>query len=276
MKELQLNDGHRLPLIGLGTYKLNGKAGVDAIITAINSGYRLIDTAYNYENEGTVGKAIQESGLDRHQLYITSKLPGRYHQKEAARTAIEESLYRAGLDYFDLYLIHWPNPIEDHYVEAWSALIEAKNDGLIRSIGVSNFLPEHIDRLYNETGVYPAVNQLEFHPYFNQNEVLAYHKDRGIVVEAWSPLGRASNVLNDEKLHQLSSKYDKTISQIILRWLIQLGVVPIPKSSSAKRQQENMNVFDFELSHEDIQAINALTKEDGRLNDQDPSVYQEF
>ena len=166
--EITLNDGTTLPVIGLGTYGLNGNDGANAITNAIDIGYRLIDTAYNYENEGTVGEAVRRSSVPREELRITSKLPGRYQTSDKAMPTIQESLYRANLDYYDLYLIHWPNPIQDHYVEAWQALIDAKQRGLIRSIGVCNFLPEHIERLEKETGVKPSINQIELHPYFNQ------------------------------------------------------------------------------------------------------------
>ena len=168
--EITLNDGFTLPVIGLGTYKLNGNEGANAIQSAIDMGYRLIDSAYNYENEGTVGEAVRRSSVPREQLRVTSKLPGRYQAYDKAVTTIQESLYRANLDYYDLYLIHWPKPKQDTYVEAWQALIDAKKWGLIRSIGVCNFLPEHIERLERETGVKPSVNQIELHPFFNQAE----------------------------------------------------------------------------------------------------------
>ncbi|HSI68540.1 MAG TPA: aldo/keto reductase, partial [Planococcus sp. (in: firmicutes)] len=166
--EVTLNDGTQLPVIGLGTYGLWGNAGANAVSSGINAGYRLIDTAYNYENEGAVGEGIKRSGISREELWVTSKLPGRYHTYDKAMVAIQESLYRSNLDYFDLYLIHWPLPNENVYVEAWQALIDAKKWGLVRSIGVSNFLPEHLERIILETGVTPSVNQIELHPFFNQ------------------------------------------------------------------------------------------------------------
>jgi diketogulonate reductase-like aldo/keto reductase len=180
------------------------------------------------------------------------------------------------LDYYDLYLIHWPNPSKDLYVEAWSALIDAQKWGLIRSIGVSNFLPEHLDRLIKETGVTPSVNQVELHPYFSQEEQRAYHQEHGIVTESWSPLGRASRLLEDPVIQKIARDRKKTVSQIILRWHIQLGALPLPKSSSPSRQVENLSVFDFSLSDEEMQAISALSRPDGRLYDQDPAVYEEF
>lgn len=184
--EVTLNDGIRIPMIGLGTAKVKGSDGVRAITSALDGGYRLIDTAYNYENEGTVGAAIRRSSVKREDLRISSKLPGRYHSYQEAVTAIQESLYRANLDYYDLYLIHWPNPKQDQYVEAWQALIDAKKWGLIHSIGVSNFLPEHLKRLEEETGVLPSINQIELHPFFNQEEQRKWHEQHGIVTESWS------------------------------------------------------------------------------------------
>lgn len=276
MKTIELNDGHHIPALGFGTYTLKGSEGLKALTSAINNGYRLIDTAYNYENEGTVGQAIKKASVNRSELYITSKLPGRYHQRKNARIAIEESLYRADLTYFDLYLIHWPNPLENNYVEAWETLLTAQKDGLIKSVGVSNFLPEHIDNIYRATGIYPAVNQIELHPYFNQQDVLAYHQKHQIVIEAWSPFGRASSVLNDQTLVSLAEKYGKTVNQIILRWSIQQGIIPIPKATSDQHQKENIDIFNFSITPEDIVIINSLTKPDGRLANQDPAIYQEF
>ena len=271
-----LNDGLVIPAIGLGTYNLRGASGVQAMTSAIDMGYRLLDSAFNYENEGAVGEAVRRSSVSRDQLFLTSKLPGRHHQYDKALYTIQESLYRTKLDYYDLYLIHWPNPKTDLYVEAWQALIDAQKWGLIRSIGVCNFLPEHLDRLKKETGVMPSINQVELHPYFSQTEQLAYDKENGIVTESWSPLGRANSVLENEVIHQIAEKHGKTISQVILRWHIQLGALPIPKSSSPQRQLENLQIFDFDLTEEDMTQISSLTRADGRIADQDPAVYEEF
>ncbi|WP_077300896.1 aldo/keto reductase [Virgibacillus pantothenticus] len=274
--QITLYDGIKLPAIGFGTYKLNGSDGANAITSAISLGYRLIDTAYNYENEGTVGEAIRRSSTPRDNLLITSKLPGRYQEYQKALTAIQESLYRASLDYFDLYLIHWPNPKQDMYVEAWQALIEAKKWGLIRSIGVCNFLPEHMHRLEEETGVKPSINQIELHPFFNQEKQRKWHEENNVQTQSWSPLGRASSVLEQETIKQIAAKHQKTVSQIILRWHFQLGSIAIPKSSSYQRQLENISIFDFSLTDEEMQAIGALSHAAGRLKDQDPAVYEEF
>ncbi|WP_193224467.1 aldo/keto reductase [Bacillus sp. B1-b2] len=274
--QITLNDGLAIPAIGLGTYNLRGATGVQAMTSAIDMGYRLLDSAFNYENEGAVGEAIRRSSVPRDQLFVTSKLPGRHHAYDKALYTIQESLYRTKLDYYDIYLIHWPNPKQDIYVEAWQALIDAKKWGLIRSIGVCNFLPEHLERLTKETGVTPSINQIELHPYFSQKEQVAYDKENGIITESWSPLGRASNVLQNETIQQIASSHGKTISQVILRWHIQLGALPIPKSSSPQRQLENLQVFDFELTQEQMQRISSLTRPDGRIANQDPAEYEEF
>jgi diketogulonate reductase-like aldo/keto reductase len=274
--EITLNDGNRIPVIGFGTYSLKGNEGAAAIQHAINNGYRLIDSAYNYENEGTVGEAIRRTSIPRDQLKITSKLPGRYHRYNDAVTTIQESLYRANLDYYDLYIIHWPNPKQDQYLEAWQALINAKRWGLVRSIGVSNFLPEHLERLEKETGVMPSINQIELHPFFNQEEQRKWHEEKGIVTESWSPLYRASDVFEDEMLKKIAMKHGKSISQIVLRWHYQIGAVPIPKSSSPSRQIENLSIFDFSLDDGDMETIASLSRPDGRINNQDPAVYEEF
>ncbi|UUE18696.1 aldo/keto reductase [Leuconostoc mesenteroides] len=273
----ELSDGQHLPEIGFGTYKLNGFAGTQSILSAVDAGYRLFDTAFNYQNEGTVGQAIQQSHINRDELIITSKLPGKYYSSyQDSIDLIQESLYRSKLDYFDLYLLHWPNPIDDHYLEAWHTLIQAQKFGLVKSIGVCNFLPEHIERLKKETNILPVVNQVELHPYFNQQELREYNNTQNILTQAWSPLGRASAILKDPVLVELAKKYHKNIGQLVLKWEISLGVLPIPKASSYARQKGNLDLFDFEISSSDMQRINDLTKPDGRTNNQDPAVYQEF
>ncbi|GIN40794.1 aldo/keto reductase [Bacillus sp. Gen3] len=274
--EITLNDGLVLPAIGFGTYKLNGNEGANAIKSAIDVGYRLIDSAYNYENEGTVGEAVRRSSVPRQELIITSKLPGRYHTYDKAVTTIQESLYRANLDYYDLYLIHWPNPKQDHYVEAWQALIDAQKWGFIRSIGVCNFLPEHIERLEKETGVLPSINQIELHPFFNQESQRTFHQEKNIITESWSPIARANLLLENETIKQIAEQHNKTVSQVILRWHVQLGAIPIPKSASPIRQLENISIFDFSLDDAEMKRINELTQPDGRMKNQDPATYEEF
>ena len=275
--QLTLSDGLTLPAVGFGTYRLNGAEGVHAMLGAIDAGYRLLDSAFNYENEGAVGEAVRRSSVPREELRVTSKLPGRHHRLAEATAAIRESLYRAGLDYYDLYLIHWPNPKENLYVEAWQALIQARQWGLVRSIGVCNFLPEHIERLIRETGVAPSVNQVELHPLFAQEEQLKWDSDHRIVTEAWSPLGRKSSALfQSEKLRAIAAAHGRTLPQIVLRWHIQRGTLPIPKSASPERQRENLSLFDFELTADEMRAVTSLSRPDGRTTGQDPAVYEEF
>jgi diketogulonate reductase-like aldo/keto reductase len=275
--EITLNDGLTLPVVGLGTYTLKGNEGASAMQTAIDLGYRLIDSAYNYENEGTVGEALKRTSVPREQLRITSKLPGRYQEYDKAVATIQESLYRANLDYYDLYLIHWPNPNQGHYVEAWQALIDAKKWGLIRSIGVCNFLPEHIERLKKETGVIPSVNQIELHPYFNQAEQRKYHEENGIKTQSWSPLGRQMNdVLQNDNLQKIADQHNKSITQVILRWHYQLGATSIPKSSNRARQLENISIFDFSLDDTEMSIISGLTRPNRSEERRDPATYEEF
>jgi diketogulonate reductase-like aldo/keto reductase len=274
--EVALNDGRTMPALGLGTYKLNGSAGVKAMVSGIDAGYRLLDSAFNYENEGALGQAVRRAGVAREELFLVSKLPGRHQRREAALRTVEESLYRAGLDYWDLYLIHWPNPKQGLYVEAWKALLEARERGLIRSAGVCNFLPAHLDTLIRETGAAPAVNQVELHPYFPQKEQVAFDRRHCIVTQAWSPLARTINIMKEKTLLEIAEVTGKTVPQVILRWHVQSGVVPLPKSATQQRQTENINVFNFELCDADMAAIDALARPDGRLKGQDPAVHEEF
>jgi diketogulonate reductase-like aldo/keto reductase len=267
--------GAALPVIGLGTYQLNGAAGVEAISAAIAAGYRLLDSAVNYENEGAVGRAVRASGASDECL-ITSKLPGRHHDYEGALSTIEESVYRTGLDAIGLYLIHWPNPKEDRYVEAWRALIEARSRGLVRHIGVSNFLPEHLERLVAETGVAPVVNQIELHPYFPQEEALAYHRAHGILTQAWSPLGHGNDVQRHPTVTAIAAAHGVTAAQVLLAWHLARQVIPLPKAASPERQRENLRALQVTLAVDEVEEITALGRPDGRNSDQDPAVYQEF
>lgn len=274
--EVVLNDGYKLPKVGLGTYQLRGGIGYHQIISAIKDGYRSIDSATNYDNEGIVGQAIRDSGVPRDQIFVSSKLPGKYHHYDDALNAIRESLARMGLDYFDLYLIHWPLPKRGLYVEAWQALVTAQKMGLIKSIGVSNFEPEHLDKIISETGVTPSVNQIEIHPYWVNDQRVKENAKRGIVTEAWSPLGRGSSALTEPIVKKLAEKYNKNAGQILLRWHIQRGIVPLPKSTNLDHQRSNLDIFDFELTNDEIKAINTLDREDGRIDGQDPNEYEEF
>jgi diketogulonate reductase-like aldo/keto reductase len=274
---LTLNDGLTLPAIGLGTYRLDGEAGVAAMVGAIRSGYRLLDTAINYGNEAAVGEAVRKSGVARAELRVSSKLPGRHHRYAQAIADVEESVRRSGLDYLDLYLIHWPNPNRGLYVEAWEALIECRKRGLTRSIGVSNFLPDHLDRLIRETGVTPSVNQIELHPYFPQEGQRQADRERGVVTQGWSPLFRNVTMLSHEDaVVRVAARLHRTAAQVVLRWHVQLGAVPLPKAAPLERQVENLALFDFALSAEDMAAIATLARPDGRMRGQDPAHYEEF
>lgn len=276
MEHYILSDGFKIPKVGFGTSGFKGNDGSRRIEMALNNGFRLIDSAYNYENEGAVGKAIRNSGVPRDQITVTSKLPGRHHAYDDALKAIEESVLRMGLNYIDLYLIHWPNPKEDKYVDAWKALIDAQKAGLVRSIGTSNFLPEHLERLEAETGVLPVINQVELHPYFSQEKQREFDASKGIITQAWGPVGQKNETLDEEAILNIAETHGKTAAQVVLRWEIQLAVLPIPKSSHAGRQFENIDIFDFELSEDEMKTISALTRDDGRNNDLDPAKHQEF
>ena len=271
-----LNDGTTLPAIGLGTYNLRGIPGAESMADALRQGYRILDSAVNYENEGAVGKAVRMSGVPREEIRVTSKLPGRHHKKPNVVWTIEESVLRTGLDYIDLYLIHWPNPSQKLFVEAWEGMIEARERGLVRSIGVSNFLPEYLDELIAKTGVAPSVNQIELHPYFNQAEQRAADKARGVLTEAWTPIGKGTALLSEAPIVAAARKHSRTPAQVVLRWHYQLGVLPIPKSANADRRAENLGVFDFALDDADMAAIGTLNREKGRLFDGDPRTHEEF
>lgn len=274
MEYFILNDGNKMPMIGFGTYELQGREGVFAIQEAIKNGYRAIDTAVNYENEGAVGRAVKNSDIPRDQLFITSKLPGRSQEYDKAVKQIQESLYRSDLDYFDLYLIHWPNPKEGKYVEAWQALIDAQKWGLVRSIGVSNFKPEHIKKLYQETHVLPAVNQVEMHPYWSAPEVRAFDDENEIITQAWSPLQRGGEAFQNPAVLKLARKYGKTPAQIILRWQTELNVMPIPKSSKSEHQISNLSIFDFKLTDREIESIVKMDTSKAKKYDSDE--HEEF
>jgi diketogulonate reductase-like aldo/keto reductase len=270
----QLNDGGTLPAIGLGTYKLTGDAGVASVAAGIASGYRLLDTALNYGNEREVGEAVRTSGVPREELLVATKLPGRHHGYEETLASFEESKANLGLDYVDLYLIHWPLPRIDKYVESWKAMIELRERGAVRSIGVSNFTIEHLERIIDETGVVPAVNQIELHPYFPQEQQRTFHERHAIRTESWSPLGRGSELLDEPIIVDIAQGYEVTPAQVVLRWHTQLGSVPIPKSADAARQRENLDIFGFTLEASEIAAIHGLER--GRLWGGDPDTNEEF
>ncbi|MFF2633005.1 aldo/keto reductase [Microbacterium sp. NPDC058021] len=268
-----LNDGTDLAQLGLGTYNLRGPEGVDAIAAAIDSGYRLLDSAVNYQNEAEVGEAARRSGI-RDELTVTTKVPGRDHGYEQTLASAAGSLERLGLDRIDLYLIHWPNPSVDRFVDTWRAMVELRERGTVRSIGVSNFTEPMLARLIDETGVTPAVNQVELHPYFPQAKLRAFHAAQGIRTESWSPLARRSELLTEPVLAEVAAAHGVTPTQVVLRWHTQLGSTPIPKSASPERQRENADVFGFTLTNDEVAAISALER--GRLWDGDPDTHEEM
>jgi diketogulonate reductase-like aldo/keto reductase len=270
-----LNDGTTLPAIGFGTYPLDGQEAIDAVVSAIEAGYRLIDTAVNYGNEAAVGEGIRRSGVPREEIRVTSKIPGRHHAHDDALASVRASVEALGLDYVDLHLIHWPNPSVGKYVEAWEALLELREEGLVRSVGVSNFTAEHLDEIIGATGVTPAVNQVELHPYFPQVEMRQVHADRGILTESWSPLGKRQAPFTEPPVARAAEAHGVTPGQVILRWQTQIGAVPIPKSATPERQRQNLDVFGFELTDEQVAEITALGRPDGRLFGGDPNTHEE-
>ncbi|MCW2837289.1 MAG: aldo/keto reductase [Marmoricola sp.] len=271
-----LNDGNTLPAVGFGTYPLKGDEGVEAIHSALEVGYRLLDTAVNYENETEVGEALRRSGLLREEVQVTSKLPGRHHAYDDAIASVHGSLERLGLDYLDLHLIHWPNPSVGKYTEAWQALVDLQKQGLVRSIGVSNFTENHLSRIIDATGVTPAVNQIELHPRFPQPQMRQVHERLGIRTEAWSPMGKRQAPLEEPAVTRAAERLGVSPGQVILRWHVQLGSLPIPKSSSPDRQRQNLDLFGFELTDDEVADISALADPDGRLFGGDPDTHEEM
>lgn len=271
-----LNDGTHLPDVGFGTYPLRGEAATEAVLSALDLGYRLIDTAVNYGNEDAVGRAIARTEVPRDQVVVTTKVPGRDHGYDETLASFDRSSAALGLDVIDLYLIHWPNPSVGKYVDAYRAMVRLQQEGRIRSVGVSNFTPEYLDRVADATGVMPAVNQVEMHPFFPQVELRAAHAERGVVTEAWSPLGKAAPVRESAPVVAAATAHRVTPAQVILRWHLQLGAVPIPKSGDPGRQRENLDLGGFTLSDDEVAAITALGRPDGRLFGGDPTTHEEM
>jgi 2,5-diketo-D-gluconate reductase A len=259
-----------IPQFGLGVFQVPPEETTENVLHAIEAGYRHIDTARAYENEAQVGQAISASGLDRSELFITTKCFNDDHGHDSAMRALKASLGRLELDFVDLYLIHWPVPSQDRYVETWQAFIEARQTGLARAIGVSNFQPAHLRRIIDETGVTPAVNQIELHPYLQQPGLRREHADLGIVTESWSPLAQGL-VLDDPAITAIAGKHGKTPAQVVLRWHIQLGNVVFPKSVTVERIRENIDIFDFALSAGEMAELEALDR--GERTGPDPDEF---
>ncbi|MDE1147577.1 MAG: aldo/keto reductase [Azospirillaceae bacterium] len=261
---LILNDGHAMPQLGLGVWPMPDAQCTPAVAIALEAGYRLVDTAAIYRNEPGVGAGLRRTAIPRGKIFITTKLWNDGHGTARPAAALDESLGRLGLDAVDLYLIHWPTPAMNRYVETWRALIGLRDGGKARSIGVSNFTPLQLTRLMDETGVVPAVNQVELHPRFQQRELRAFHADHGIATQCWSPLGQG-RLLDDPVLRDIAHKHERTPAQIALRWHLDLGLSPIPKSATAHRIRENIAIFDFRLDEADHARIAGLDDPRGRL-----------
>jgi 2,5-diketo-D-gluconate reductase A len=267
---IPLLHGASIPRLGFGTSPMDDATAERAVTTAIEAGYRLIDTAENYANERGVGRGLKAAGVPREGLFVTTKFNKRWHGVELAAEAFERSADRLGLDYVDLLLIHWPNPRQDRYVSAWQGLAQLLEQGRVRAIGTSNFKPSHLERIIAETGVVPDVNQIQLSPSVTREDARAYHAERGIVTESWSPLGGGgADELRHPVVTELADRYGRSPAQIVLRWHIELGLVAIPKSANPERIRQNIDIFDFSLSPEHVAAISALDQGESAAVDSD-------
>ncbi|HZH50611.1 MAG TPA: aldo/keto reductase [Microvirga sp.] len=268
---LPLNDGRQMPQLGFGVWQVENGLAASIVRQAIDIGYRSIDTAAIYGNEEGVGEGIRQAGVPREDLFVTTKVWNDQQGFDTTLKAFDASLKRLGLDYVDLYLIHWPAWKRDAYADTWRALIKLKEEGRAKSIGVSNFNIPHLQRLFDETGMVPSVNQIELHPRFQQRALRAFHAEHGIVTEAWSPLGQGT-LIKDERLATIAAKHRKSTAQVILRWHLDNGIVAIPKSATPSRIRENFEVLGFSLDDEDRRAIDALDDRGGRVGP-DPELF---
>jgi 2,5-diketo-D-gluconate reductase A len=271
---IELADGSQIPQLGFGVFQIPPEETAGAVKTALQIGYRHIDTAEMYQNERGVGQGIRDAGLDRAEVYITSKLNNGFHRPVDARRAFDDTLKALGTDYVDLFLIHWPLPTlyDGDFVSTWQTLEEFKNDGRARSIGVSNFQIDHLQRLAQETDTTPAVNQIEVHPYFTNDSVRAYGAEHGIATEAWSPIAQGK-VLGDSVVQRIAEATDRTPAQVVLRWHIQRGDIVFPKSVTPQRVRENFALFDFELTDSDVDALTALDKVEAGRTGPNPDQF---
>jgi 2,5-diketo-D-gluconate reductase A len=267
---VKLINGAEMPVLGLGTWPLRGAECAAAVRTAIESGYRLVDTAENYRNEDGVGQGIRDSGVDRSEVFITTKFNKEWHSIEGVREAFEASRARLGVEYIDLMLIHWPNPDLDRYVDAVLGLERMLEHGHVRAIGVSNFKPAHLQRVLDETGIVVDVNQIQLSPYTTRDASRAFDTEHGIVTESWSPIGGSSDDLrSDPVLAEIAGRHGKSVTQTVLRWHIQLGLVTVPKSGNPGRIAENIDIFDFALSDEEMATISGLDRGESSVTDSD-------
>ena len=265
---LTLANGVQMPQLGLGTWPMDDKEATTAVAHALSIGYRLVDTAENYGNERGVGAGLRASGIGRGQVFITSKFNREWHSVDGARQACEASLERLGLDYLDLLLVHWPNPDQNRYVAAFEGLTRLLESGLVRAIGTSNFKLAHLQRLF-DAGMVPHVNQIQLDPYHRRVDLEQLHAQRGIVTETWSPIGRGKAMLSDPAITAVAQRHGKTAAQVVLRWQIQHGFVPVPKSSDPLRQAQNLDIFGFSLSEADMASLDALDRPDPGMFDAD-------
>jgi diketogulonate reductase-like aldo/keto reductase len=268
--DVPLRDGETIPQLGFGVLQVPPEETAGVVVQALQAGYRHIDTAAGYRNEAGVGAAVRAAGLDRGDVFITTKLFNDQHGYEQAKRACRASLDQLEMEHIDLYLIHWPVPSQDRYVETWRAFVELQQEGLVRSIGVSNFNPDHLERIIAETGVTPVINQVELHPRFQQHGLRREHADLGIVTEAWSPLAQGA-VLDDPVLVEIAERHGRTTGQVVIRWHLQLGNVVIPKSVTPERIASNLDVFSFELSDAEMAAIEAMDA--GERRGPDPATF---
>ncbi len=265
---ITLAHGAEIPAIGLGTWPLQGAEGATAVRTAIEAGYRLIDTAENYRNEEAVGQGVRDAGIPREQIFLTSKFNRQWHSVDGARQAAEASLRRLGVDYLDLLLIHWPNPDQGTYVQAFEGLLKLLDAGVVRAVGTSNFKPAHLQNLIDATGTVPDVNQINLNPYATRAATAAFDNEHGIVTQSWSPI-KSAEMRVDPVLVGIAEAHGRSTAQIILRWHVQHGYIPIPKSVDPRRQRENLAVFDFDLAADEIAAIDALDQGEANVADSD-------
>lgn len=265
-----LSGGATMPRLGLGTWPMDDDESERMVAEAVEAGYRLFDTAENYRNERGVGRGVKASGAAREDLFVTTKFNKRWHGVAEAAEACERSLDLMGLDYLDLLLIHWPNPDQDRYVDAWKGMIRLREQGRVKAIGTSNFKPSHLDRLIAETGVAPEVNQIQLSPLTTRDEARAYHAEHGIVTESWSPLGGDGvEALREPVVAELAERYGRTPGQVVLRWHMELGLVTVPKSSNPERLRGNLDVFDFSMADEDVASLSALDRGEAAAADSD-------
>lgn len=271
-----LRDGTTLPSLGFGTYPLRGEDAVRAITSALEVGYRYLDSAVNYENEQEVGEALRRSGVDRSDVLVATKIPGRSHERHRAVETVEASLHLMGLDHLDVVLVHWPNPSRGRYVEAYEGLLECRERGLVRHVGTSNYTVEHLREVLSATGEAPVLNQVECHPLFPQEQLVADHQALGVHTQAWSPLGKAQAQYDAPAVVRAAQRAGVTPAQVILRWHLERGVMPLPKAQDHKHQVENLDVEGFTLTEAEVSAITALGRPDGRLFGGDPRTHEEM